>query len=128
MTTLLLALLLLVPAERPGYFGFTMTFHSDTASQWIVVHEVNPTGPAARAGLAVNDVITGIDGKALRFRDFADVVDFLSRTRAGTRLRFSVIHGQKKRTIAVKADPMSDGQYEAWKADSEMIKRSRRLP
>ena len=128
MMTLLLSLLLLASPERPGYFGFTMTFHADATSQWIVVHEVNPAGPAARAGLAVNDVITGIDGKPLHFRDFADVVDFLSRTRAGTRLRFSVIHGQKKRTIVVKADPMSDAQYEAWKTDSELIKRSRRVP
>jgi S1-C subfamily serine protease len=128
MTTLLLFLMLLAPAERPGYFGMTMTLHSDATSQWIYVHEVNPAGPAARAGLGANDVITAIDGKPLHFRDFAEVVDFLSHTRAGTRLRFSVIHAQKKKTIVVKADPMSDAQYEAWKADAETIKRARRTP
>jgi S1-C subfamily serine protease len=128
MTMLLLSLLLLAPAERPGYFGLTLTLHSDATSQWMYVHEVNPAGPAARAGLGANDVITAIDGKPLHFRDFADVVDFLSQTHAGTRLRFSVIHGKKKKTITVKADPMSDTQYEAWKTDAEAIKRSRRSP
>lgn len=117
--------LLLPPADRPGYFGFALTLHSDATSQWMIVQDVTPGGAAARAGLAPLDVITAIDGKPLHFRDDADFLEFIGRTRPGHRLRFTVLRKERKKTIVVQADAMPDAAYEAWQAMLEMAKRRR---
>jgi S1-C subfamily serine protease len=120
---LALFLLLASSPERPGYFGFALTLHSDSTTQWMFVHDVTAGSPAARAGLAKNDVIVAIDGKPLHFRDDADFLDFIARTRPGDRLRLSVIHDNKRRTVVVTAVAMSDEAYEVWKINLEMVKR-----
>lgn len=127
IATLILAIVL-APAERPGYFGFALTLHSDATSQWMIVQDVTPGGAAARAGLAPMDVITAIDGKPLQFRDDAAFLEFIGRTRPGDRLRFTVLRKQRRKTIAVKADAMPDDVYEAWQAMLEMARRRRPMP
>lgn len=94
MTIFLLSLLLLAPAQRPGYFGLTLTLHSDATSQWMYVHEVNPAGPAARAGLAANDVITAIDGKPVGSSE--EVVRVVSSKDPGSKVRLTVFRGGKE--------------------------------
>jgi S1-C subfamily serine protease len=128
MIAALVLALVLAPAERPGYFGFALTLHSDATSQWMIVQDVTPGGAAARAGLAPMDVITAIDGKPLHFRDDADFLDFIGRTRPGDRLRFTVMRKQRKKTIVVKADTMPDAVYEAWQVMLEIAKRHRPTP
>jgi S1-C subfamily serine protease len=125
MTAALALFLLLASPERPGYFGFALTLHSDSTTQWMFVHDVTAGSPAARAGLAKNDVIVAIDGRPLHFRDDADFLDFIARTRPGDRLRLSVIHDNRPRTVVVTAVAMSDEVYEIWKINLEMVKRRR---
>lgn len=126
MTAAALALFLLVATvDRPGYLGFSFTMHSDSASQWLMVRHVVADGPAARGGLAPQDVITAINGKPLRFRDDLEFLDFLARVRAGQRLRLSVIHNQKKETRIIKAGVMSDEAYERWQLNRDLAKRKR---
>lgn len=123
---LALFLLLASPPERPGYFGFALTLHSDsTGQQWMFVHDVTAGSPAARAGLAKNDVIMAINGKPLHFRDDADFLDFIGRTRPGDRLRLSVIRNNKRKKVVVTAVVMSDEAYEIWKINLETVKRRR---
>jgi len=125
MTALLALFLLFAPADRPGYFGFTFTMHSDASSQWLVVRDVAAGSPAARAGLAAMDVITAVDGKPLHFRNDLEFLESLSRIHAGQRLRLGVLHGQKKKTIVIQAGTMSDEAYERWQLNLEMAKRRR---
>lgn len=125
MTALLSLFLLIAPAARPGYLGFSFTMHSDSTAQWLIVRLVVPDGPAARAGLASMDIITAIDGKPLRFRDDLELLDFLARVRTGQRLRLSVVHKQKKETRTIKAGVMTDEALERWQLNHELATRKR---
>ena len=125
MSAVLAFILLLTSGERPGYFGFSFTFHKDPGNEWLIVRGIAPGGPAARGGLAPQDVITAINGKPLRFRDELECFDFLSRFKPGQHVRFSVIHNQKPTTCVIETGIMSDDAYERWQSSLEMAKRNR---
>jgi C-terminal processing protease CtpA/Prc len=125
MTALLSLFLLVAPAARPGYLGFSFTMHSDSTAQWLIVRLVVPDSPAARAGLTSMDIITDIDGKPLRFHDDLELLDFLATVHAGQRLRLSVIHKQQKAARIIQAGVMTDEAYERWRMNREMATRRR---
>jgi S1-C subfamily serine protease len=125
MTALLGILLLLAPAARPGYLGFSFTKHSGSGTQWLIVRVVVPDGPGAKAGLAPMDTITAIDGKPIRFRDDLELLDFLATIHPGQRLRLSVVHKQQKADRIIEAGVMTDEAYERSRINRQMATRHR---
>jgi S1-C subfamily serine protease len=75
----------------------------------VVVLQVEPNGPAARAGmqgisrtprgLALGDVIVGIDGKAVN--DYDDLYNALDNRKAGERVKVQVRRGDRALTLDV---------------------------
>ena len=77
-----------------------------TAPQGVVVTNVWPDGPAARAGIAVGDVVTAVDGQAVN--DDAALTYRVATRRAGERLALSVRHGAAMRDPSVTLDAPPD--------------------
>ena len=72
----------------------------------VTVQEVDPDGPAARAGIlgaatvAGGDVIVAVDGQPVR--SMADVDDVVSRHRPGDGLAVDILRGRGKLTVQVE--------------------------
>ncbi|SCC44115.1 outer membrane-stress sensor serine endopeptidase DegS [Kosakonia oryziphila] len=67
--------------------------------QGIVVNEVSPGGPAARAGIQVNDVITSVNGKAAV--SALETMDQVAEIRPGSVIPVEVMRDDKKLTLQV---------------------------
>ena len=76
------------------------------APQGVVVTNVWPDGPAARAGIAVGDVVTAVDGAAVN--DDVALTYRIATRRAGERLALSVRHGAASREGTVTLDTPPD--------------------
>lgn len=67
--------------------------------QGIVVNEVSPDGPAARAGIQVNDVITSVNGKPAV--SALETMDQVAEIRPGSEIPVEVMRDDKKLTLQV---------------------------
>jgi serine protease Do len=63
----------------------------------VLVREVEPDSPAARAGLREGDLIVAAGGREIREPD--DVYDALGEVHAGSRLQLSVVRGAEDLTL-----------------------------
>lgn len=129
MKTLVISVVLLfATAARPGWFGLGFTHHMQDDEQWLVVRAVAPGGPAAKAGLALGDVVTAINGKPIRFKDTVALLEAVGTIGPNERVRFQVIRGGRKLTLTLTTAPMSDAQFERWKANLEIERRAALAP
>src|SRR5205085_10625138 len=75
-----------------------------TEPRGLLVVDVFPNSPAAKAGLRRDDVITGVGSTSLANRS-ANFSASLIKGRAGTRVTLTVLSGHQKRTVSlVRAD------------------------
>lgn len=125
LTLLVASAVMAGESARPGWLGFGYTYHRDAKQQWLLVKKIAPNSPASRAGLAVGDVITKIDGKPLHFRDDFAMLEFLGRIRPAQRVVFSVIHEQKVKNVAVTAVEMSDDYFRRWQLNLDIARQKR---
>lgn len=65
----------------------------------LLVAEILPGTPAARAGLARGDLVTAVDGVALR--SHAALAEVVGSARPGRRLRLSVLRGDEPAQISI---------------------------
>jgi S1-C subfamily serine protease len=109
--------------SRPGYLGFGFNYHFDPNGGWLHVQRVAANGPAERAGLHPLDVITSINGQALRFKSDGEVLSSLGTIRASDRVTLTVLRAQTHLTITLVAAAMTDAQYERWKRNFDSASR-----
>jgi S1-C subfamily serine protease len=83
--------------ERP-YIGVTTAPHRQGAE----VQEVTPGSPAESAGIAVGDVITGIDGRAVRDPD--DVADAIKGLEPGDDIEIEASRDGEERSFDVELE------------------------
>ena len=123
-------------ADRPAYFGFAFTYHPPVSTEknsggWLVVRATLPDGPADRGGLRTNDFIVQIAGQPVTFTTELDVLQRLAAFRPGDVVRLTILRDRKRHEIQFVGVPMSDRQYEQWKANMELARdsaRSRKSP
>jgi serine protease Do len=89
------------------------------ASQGVFIINVEAGGPAAKAGLKVEDVIVGYNGHAIKDGD--DLVNRVSATPVGTDAAVTVLRGGKKMDFTVKVGERT----EVW-ANDPRFRRFRR--
>jgi len=83
------------PAAQPGYLG--LTADETDGKQGIVVLSVKPGSPAEAAKLQKDDLVTAINGQAVKnLDDFQAVLD---RVAAGQRAQFTVLRGERPLTL-----------------------------
>ena len=70
------------------------------ADQGVVITEVLPDTPAALAGLKPDDVITGVNGKAVATPD--DLREAIRKAGAGKDVSLSVLRGQTKQEVKAR--------------------------
>lgn len=70
----------------------------------IVVTEVMPTSPAARAGLRQGDLLYSVDGRSISAA--VDLMHFVRQAVPGTRVRFGLIRGDTPHTLQVEIGRM----------------------
>jgi len=76
--------------ELRRYFGAP-------GDQGVLVGQVDPNSPAAKAGLAVGDVIIDVDGQ--KVDDPSDLVGALTGKSAGTKVALTVVREKKRQTL-----------------------------
>jgi len=85
----------------PGYLG--ITFQKDVGG--LVVKEVKADGPAAKAGLKVDDLILKLDGVDMAEAETGELVKMVSAMRPGTVISVEIKRGSEARTVKVKLGP-----------------------
>jgi len=68
-----------------------------TAEEGLVVIQVDPDSPAARAGVRHGDVITSVDGKKMDYQ--RDLRECISETGAGKQLTMDVLRGNQEQEL-----------------------------
>ncbi len=89
-------------AETPGFLGIRAQ-RGDTLSQCAVIGDLAPGGPGQRAGLAVGDVISTIDGVGVDCAKIRQGTPLVSAVKPGDRIIFGILRGGKKLEIPVVA-------------------------
>jgi serine protease Do len=77
-----------------------------TAARGVLVGDVTPDGPAARAGVQRGDVITAIDGKPVD--DIGHFRNLIAGTPPGTRVRLTIERDGRDRTLDVAIDALPE--------------------
>lgn len=85
------------PREVRGLLGAELEALRDHAR----VVGVSPNGPAAKAGLAVGDLVWAINGSSLRFNSDLELIEGLAWIRPGQPVRLDVKRDGKAREILV---------------------------
>jgi serine protease Do len=67
--------------------------------QGVVVNDVTPDGPAAKAGLKPMDVIVSIDGK--KIAKGQDLIDIVADSEIGSTLKFGIIRDRVPKTVNI---------------------------
>ena len=85
-----------------GYYvgiGVTVTYEDDKC----VIISINENGPAAKAGLKVNDIIVGVDGKNINKENMYEIIDLI-RGEVGSKVKIKILRGDNEKTYTIKRD------------------------
>ncbi len=85
-------------AHEPAYLGMAVDDRHDRG-RGVRIVAVHPGGPAERAGLRRQDLITGVTG--IRVRQMADLFDVLDTFSPGQSTTFDILRDDKKQTLKV---------------------------
>lgn len=89
--------------KNNAYVGIGVTVMSSDEQEGLLISVVNPGGPAERAGIQINDVIVGVDGKDVRELDISSIRDMI-RGEIGTQVTINVLRDEKELTLTVTRD------------------------
>lgn len=114
----ILTLLSNASAPCPGWLGLGFLYQPPTHAHldgWMYVQRLAPAGPAERAGLVPGDVITTIDGQAIRYVDELSLLQRLSRFSGGAVIHLTVRRGTRTVLANITAATASKEQCAAWR-------------
>jgi serine protease Do len=69
------------------------------ANGGVIVSEVIPNGPSAKAGVQPQDIITSVDGKPIKNGD--ELINIVSSKQPGSTVRLGILRGNKNLTLDV---------------------------
>ena len=106
----------------PGYLGLAFTYHKPDPQKgkhgWLMVRHVIENGPAYRAGLQPQTVITAINGTPLDYPDDTGVLEFFRTIRPGEKVRLTLASPEAKDLVVVASEMPSD-MVAVWKKNFE---------
>ena len=80
------------------YVGIGVTVSYEDGKCVIIL--VNENGPAAKAGLKVNDIIVSVDGKRITEENTYQIIDLIKGD-AGTKVNIKVLRGNKEKSYII---------------------------
>ena len=104
--------------------GFTW-IDASPSHRALKVQKVTTAGPAERAGLRPDDVITTVDDGPVDFGDDLDFLLFLEQHKPGDRLTFTVLRDGKPLRIPIVLGTMPDASRTKWQQALETARRHR---
>lgn len=117
-----LATTLAAADRRPGFLGLGMTHHANGDERWLMARIIVAGGPADTAGIRVSDVITALGGRPVRFRNMAEVMDYLATIRPRQRVEVTILRDGKSMRRVVTAIEMPDEYWERWQATRKIAR------
>jgi S1-C subfamily serine protease len=115
--------------STPGWLGLGYTVNvTSTATGrmvWLFVRQIAPGGPAERAGLKTQDVITAMNGNRITFRDELETLNFFNGIRAGQRVQLRVARGRAILTVTIVAGPVPPEMVEQRRINAALAKGKR---
>jgi S1-C subfamily serine protease len=114
----------------PGWLGLGISVRHGTAKavpSWIYVHRLAPNGPAERAGIRPQDIITAIDGVVVRFAETADALRYFATLPPGRTVTFSILRQNRTLTIRVKTMELPAEYRPLWE-HSRQVSKQRQPP
>ena len=85
--------------KGPGYLGITF---SQADEGGLIITEIKPDGPAAKAGLKENDVLFKANDTDLKGMDTTKFVELIAAMRPNQQVAFQVVRGGEAMTVKVK--------------------------
>jgi S1-C subfamily serine protease len=120
------------PVPASGWLGLGYTYNATNTSTgrmvWLFVRQIAPGGPADRAGLKTQDVITAINGKKITFKDELDTLNFFSGIHQGDRVQLKVSRGKTVQTLNIVAGPLPSDMVKRRRLNEEVAKSQRAAP
>lgn len=110
-----LVLPLLAAEAVPGWLGIGYLYNRTDGRGWMLIQHLDPTGPAAKAGLRARDIVTHIDGKPLTVPDQYAMMTVLRSVKPGQKLRLTVRRGDRTLPIVITAARMTPQQERMWR-------------
>lgn len=89
--------------KKNAYVGIGVTVTSSNQQEGLLITVVNPDGPADKAGIQINDVVVGVDGKDVRKLDTTAISNMI-RGEIGTQVAITVLREGKELTLTVTRD------------------------
>jgi C-terminal processing protease CtpA/Prc len=111
------------PPPKAAWLGLGYGLHRNSDGIWLRVIGVEPDGPAERAGLRAQDVITAIDGQPVTFRDHLDAMRFFMKLIPQQKVRFTVVRNSQRFVVTATTIPLPAQHYGRWIANLERLKR-----
>ena len=98
--------------------GFTYYYRISVSPPhygFLVIADVAPNGPAARAGLAPHDIVVAMNHKPLTYTSDAAAMSGISSIRPAQRVVLTVVRANTRRDITVTAAVMPQEEQKLWK-------------
>lgn len=114
--------------QPPGYLGLGVSYRKPDPQKgspgWLLVQHVPEDGPAFRAGLKPQTVITAVNGRPLTYPDDASMLRWLKSIRPGQSIRLTLAGAKPKEVVLVAAE-MPPDKPRIWKANFERPARAK---
>jgi C-terminal processing protease CtpA/Prc len=123
---LLFVLPLLAADAVPGWIGIGYLYKRTDNRGWMLIQHLDPSGPAAKGGLRVQDIVTHIDGKPLTVPDQYAMMTVLRSVKPGQKLRLTVRRGDRTLPVVITAAKMTAQQERMWRESLEYESGRRR--
>lgn len=115
LIALLIVLPLLAAGVVPGWLGIGYLYNRTDNRGWMLIQHLDPSGPAAKAGLRARDIVTHIDGKPLTVPDQFAMMTILRSVKPGQKLKLTVRRGDRTLPIVIVAAKMTAQQERMWR-------------
>jgi predicted metalloprotease with PDZ domain len=115
------------PHAWPWYGMYIRPIRDAVGRRVLHVENVAKDGPAARAGIRVEDLVTSIGSLPVDFGDEYELLSWLSRQKPGTRLPIALMRAGRVMTVVLDVGTLPDSARGSWERTVSAALRARTM-